>query len=73
MKLLYSLSCPGVRRAVLTSALGLAVGLRRSRLAAQGVLRQLSQDSFTDPAAQHMTEVEPGAFAREQRLLQHFR
>jgi hypothetical protein len=27
-------------------------------------LRQLSQDSFTDPAAQHMTEVEPGAFAQ---------
>ncbi len=62
MKLLYSLSCPGVRRAVLTSTLGLAVGLAAIPASAQGVLRQLSQDSFTDPAAQHMTEVEPGAF-----------
>jgi hypothetical protein len=64
MKLLYSLSCPGIRRAALASALGLAVGCFGTLAAsAQGLFRQISQDSFTDPAAQHMTEVEPGAFA----------
>ena len=63
MKLLYSLSCPGIRRAVLTSALGLAVSFLAALAAsAQGLFRQLSQDSFTDPAAQHMTEVEPRRF-----------
>jgi len=30
---------------------------------AQGIFRQLSQDSFTNGSSQHMTEVEPGAFA----------
>ena len=64
MKRLYSLSCPEIRRAVLTCALGLAVSFAAIPASAQGVLRQLSQDSFTDPAAQHMTEVEPGAFAQ---------
>ena len=65
MKPLYSLSCPGIRRAVLTSALGLAVSFVGAipASAQAGIFRQISQDSFTDPAAQHMTEVEPGAFA----------
>src|ERR1039458_9482935 len=64
MKPLYSLSSPGIRRAVFISALGLAISLAGALPAsAQGVFRQLSQDSFTDPAAQHMTEVEPGAFS----------
>jgi hypothetical protein len=30
---------------------------------AQSLLRQLSQDSFTNGSSQHMTEVEPGAFS----------
>jgi hypothetical protein len=30
---------------------------------AQGIFHQLSQDSFTNGSSQHMTEVEPGAFA----------
>ena len=64
MRLLYAFSCPGVRRAVLSSALGLAVGLAAIPASAQGVLRQLSQDSFTDPSGQHMSEVEPSAFAQ---------
>jgi hypothetical protein len=65
MKPLYSFSCPGIRRAVLTSALGLAVSFVGAipASAQTGIFRQLSQDSFTDPSAQHMTEVEPGAFA----------
>ena len=29
----------------------------------QSLFRQLSQDSFTNQSSQHMTEVEPGAFA----------
>jgi hypothetical protein len=65
MKLMYPLSCLGVRRAVLTSALGLAVSVSGAIPAsAQGVLRQLSQDSFTNSSSQHMTEVEPSAFAQ---------
>jgi len=65
MKPLYSLSWPGIRRAVLISALGVAVSFVGAIPAsAQGIFRQLSQDSFTDPAAQHMTEVEPGAFSQ---------
>src|ERR1035438_6079873 len=64
MKPLYPLSSPGIRRAVFISALGLVISLASAMPAsAQGVFRQLSQDSFTDPSAQHMTEVEPGAFA----------
>jgi hypothetical protein len=64
MKLLYSFCSSGVRRAVFSCALGLAVSFSVAMPAsAQGVLRQLSQDSFTDPAGQHMSEVEPGAFA----------
>ena len=63
MTLSHLYSCPRIRRAMLTSALGLAVSLAAIPSSAQGVFRQLSQDSFTDPAAQHMTEVEPGAFS----------
>jgi hypothetical protein len=65
MKPLYALSWSGIRRAVLISALGLAVSFVGAIPAsAQSLFRQLSQDSFTDPSAQHMTEVEPGAFAQ---------
>ncbi len=64
MRLMDAFSCPGTRRAVLTSALGFAVSIAAIPASAQGVLRQLSQDSFTDPSAQHMTEVEPSAFAQ---------
>ena len=57
-------SCPGISRAVLTTTLGLAVVVLGSIPgSAQGVFRQLSQDSFTNGSSQHMTEVEPGAFA----------
>ncbi len=64
MKSLYSYSWPGICRAALMSALGAALIFAGAAPAsAQGIFRQLSQDSFTDPAAQHMTEVEPGAFA----------
>jgi hypothetical protein len=64
MKPLHSFSWPGICRAGLIPALGVALIFAGAAPAsAQGVLRQLSQDSFTDPAAQHMTEVEPGAFA----------
>jgi hypothetical protein len=65
MKPLYALSWPGIRRALLISALGLAVSFVGAIPAsAQSLFRQISQDSFTDPSAQHMTEVEPGAFAQ---------
>src|SRR5450755_528008 len=65
MKPLYPLSSPGICRVVLTSALGLAISLASALPAsAQGVFRQLSQDSFTDSSGQHLTEVEPGAFAQ---------
>ncbi len=64
MKPVYPRSSPGIRRAVFISALGLAISFAGALPAsAQGVFRQLSQDSFTDPSAQHMTEVEPGAFS----------
>src|SRR5664280_1572221 len=74
MKPLYSLSCPGIRRAVLTSALGLAVSFVGAipASAQAGIFRQISQDSFTDPAAQHMTEVEPGAFAYRSTVVTAF-
>ncbi len=73
MTFLYSLSCPRLGRAVLTSALGLAVGLATIPAGAQtSLVRQLSQDSFTDPAAQHMTEVEPGAFAYRNTVVTAF-
>ncbi len=69
----YSFSCPGIRRAVLTSALGFAISLAAVPASAQtGFYRQLSQDSFTDPAAQHMTEVEPGAFAYRSTVVTAF-
>jgi hypothetical protein len=65
MKPLYSFSWPGICRAALIPALGVALIFAGAAPAsAQGVFRQLSQDSFTDPSAQHMSEVEPSAFAR---------
>ena len=73
MTVLYSLSCPRILRAALTSALGLAVSLAAIPASAQSsLLRQLSQDSFTDPSAQHMTEVEPGAFAYRSTVVAAF-
>jgi hypothetical protein len=72
MKSLHLLSCPGIVRAVLPAVLGLAVGFFGVPASAQGLFRQLSQDSFTDPAAQHMTEVEPGAFAHGSAIVAAF-
>ena len=64
MKCMHSSPCPGISRAVLTTALGLAlVVLGSVPGSAQSLFRQLSQDSFTNGSSQHMTEVEPGAFA----------
>ncbi|MGB8772162.1 MAG: sialidase family protein [Candidatus Korobacteraceae bacterium] len=64
MKPLYSLPCPGVRRAVFVCAIALALGVLVTIPAiAQIMPRQLSQDSFTNESSQHMTEVEPGAFS----------
>lgn len=48
----------------LTFTLGLALGvLGATPAGAQSILRQLSQDSFTNQSSQHQTEVEPSAFA----------
>ena len=64
MKHTHLFSCPAIRRAVLTIALGSALVVLGSIPGhAQSIFRQLSQDSFTNQSSQHMTEVEPGAFA----------
>jgi hypothetical protein len=64
MKLMHSFSRHGISRATLTLALGAFLGgVSAVPATAQGVLRQLSQDSFTNPSSQHMTEVEPSALA----------
>ncbi len=64
MKHTHLFSCPGISRAVLTTALGSALVVLGSVPGhAQSIFRQLSQDSFTNQSSQHMTEVEPGAFA----------
>jgi hypothetical protein len=64
MKPSHSFSCRGFGRATLTLALGLVMGAATAIPAgAQTLFRQLSQDSFTNPSSQHMTEVEPGAAA----------
>ena len=60
----HSSPCRTTRRAGLTVMLAFAVtALGSIPGQAQGIFRQLSQDSFTNQSSQHMTEVEPGAFA----------
>jgi hypothetical protein len=52
----------GASRTVLILALGVALAAVGTLPAhAQGLFRQISQDSFTNGSSQHMTEVEPGA------------
>src|ERR1700679_726351 len=64
MKCLHSSPCLGISRAVSTITLGFALAVLVSVPgSAQSLFRQLSQDSFTNQSSQHMTEVEPGAFA----------
>lgn len=64
MKGVHLSLCPGISRAVLATALGSALVVLGSVPGnAQSLFRQLSQDSFTNGSSQHMTEVEPGAFA----------
>ena len=56
--------CHKIGRAALTIAVAFALGTLGSVSGhAQGVFRQLSQDSFTNQSSQHKSEVEPGAFA----------
>lgn len=43
--------------------LALSIGLITASAQAQVPLTQLSQDTFTDPASQHQSEVEPGTFS----------
>ena len=55
---------PSAGRAMLILALGWGLGILGAVPGyAQTIFRQLSQDSFTNQSSQHMTEVEPGAFA----------
>jgi hypothetical protein len=64
MKALQSFSGRGARPALLTLALGLALAVTSAIPGhAQSLFRQLSQDTFTNGSSQHMTEVEPGAYA----------
>jgi hypothetical protein len=64
MKLVHSFSGRGASRTMLILALGVALGVASAVPGhAQSLFRQLSQDSFTNGSSQHMTEVEPGAFA----------
>src|ERR1700744_1124370 len=64
MKPSLSFSCRGFGRATLPVKLGLVMGSAMAvPSSAQTLFRQLSQDSFTNPSSQHMTEVEPGAAA----------
>ena len=57
----------GAGRTIVILCLGAAlvalVALAALPASAQGLFRQLSQDSFTNGSSQHMTEVEPGVFA----------
>ena len=64
MKALPSFSGRGTGAALLTLALALALVVTCAAPGhAQTLFRQLSQDTFTNSSSQHMTEVEPGAFA----------
>jgi len=64
MKAWQSFSGRAPRATVLTLALGLALAITSAIPAhAQSLFRQLSQDTFTNQSSQHMTEVEPGAYA----------
>jgi hypothetical protein len=64
MTVSQSLPGRGTSSALLTLALGLALVTTCAVPGhAQSLFRQLSQDSFTNGSSQHMTEVEPSAFA----------
>lgn len=64
MHQMYFSSRHTIGRAALTVMLAFALGTLASISGhAQGVFRQLSQDSFTNQSSQHKSEVEPGAFA----------
>jgi len=63
MKFSLSYCGHGVRRTLLTLALGALLALSAIPGQTQTLFRQLSQDTFTNQSSQHMTEVEPGAFA----------
>ncbi len=64
MNALQSFPGRGVRPVVLILALALALAITNAVPGhAQTLFRQLSQDTFTNGSSQHMTEVEPGAFA----------
>jgi len=64
MKGFLSCSARGSGAALLTLALALAlVATSAVPGHAQTLFRQLSQDTFTNSSSQHMTEVEPHAFA----------
>lgn len=56
-----------------TFALGLALGVMGAGPAgAQSLIRQLSQDTFTNPSSQHQSEVEPSAFAHGTTIVAAF-
>lgn len=64
MKASPSFSGRGTSAALLTLALALALVVTCAAPGhAQTLFRQISQDTFTNSSSQHMTEVEPGAFA----------
>ena len=64
MKLLQSFAGRSANAAVLTVALAFALACTSAVPGhAQTLFRQLSQDTFTNSSSQHMTEVEPDAFA----------
>ena len=64
MNALQSFPGRGVRPVALMLALGLALAITNAVPGhAQTLFRQLSQDTFTNGSSQHMSEVEPGAFA----------
>jgi hypothetical protein len=65
MKTLQSFAGRGANAAALTVALALVLAATSALPGhAQTIFRQLSQDTFTNGSSQHMTEVEPSAFAR---------
>ncbi|MGC2111338.1 MAG: sialidase family protein [Candidatus Korobacteraceae bacterium] len=73
MNQLYFSSRHSTGRAALTVALAFALGIMGSVSGhAQGIFRQLSQDSFTNQSSQHKSEVEPGAFANGATIVTAF-
>ena len=64
MKTSQSFAGRSANATVLTVALALALAAASALPGhAQSLFRQLSQDTFTNSSSQHMTEVEPSAFA----------